>query len=82
MKKYLDKDEAWWVQNMDLVFDGVALTKAPKQQPSCGAEMENTRLVGQPTNVNLNPPLPDSDRGRFQVDVCWANWIPKSPRPP
>ena len=27
---YIDKTSDWWVDNMDLVFDGVTLTKAPK----------------------------------------------------
>ena len=30
VNNYLNRDENWWVQNMDLIFDGVTLTKAPK----------------------------------------------------
>ena len=30
VKRYLNKSPIWWTQNMHLIFDGVTLTKAPK----------------------------------------------------
>ena len=30
VKRHLNKSPTWWVQNMHLIFDGVTLTKAPK----------------------------------------------------
>ena len=30
VKRYLNKSPSWWTQNMHLIFDGVTLTKAPK----------------------------------------------------
>ena len=29
-----------------------------------------------PTNLNLNPPLPVTGRGGFQVKICWAGSVP------
>ena len=30
VKRYMNKSPSWWTQNMHLIFDGVTLTKAPK----------------------------------------------------
>ena len=75
VNRYLDKDEDWWVKNMDLVFDGVTLTKAPKNLDSRQKHAaKNIRHMWMRKGEKMDPDLHTYSRYGAQLGTKVPLW--------
>ena len=75
VKRYIRKSSSWWTQNMHLIFDGVTLTKAPKNLDLRQKHAaQNIRHMWMKKTEKMDPTLHTYNRYGIQLGTKVPLW--------